>query len=50
MTSAGVRKLVKNLRAPQQKSLRQFGSVPAHWLTPHFVSKDHVTVLDLIKV
>lgn len=50
MTSACLRKLVKKLKALQQKSLRQFGSVPVLWVTLHFLSTDDVIILDLIKI
>lgn len=50
MTSAGLMKLVKKLRALQQKSLRQGGLVPVPWVTLHFLSKEDVIILDLIKV
>lgn len=50
MTSAGLTELVKNLRAFQQKRLRQLGSVPALWVTLRFPSKGDVIILDLIKV
>lgn len=50
MMSAGLVELVKKLKALQQKRLRQFGSVPAPWVTLCFPSKGNVIILDLIKV
>lgn len=50
MTSTGPMKLVKKVKALQQKSLRWFHFVPVPWATLHFLSKDGVIILDLIKV
>lgn len=50
MTPTGLTKLVRKLKALQQKSLRQFRLLPVPWVTLHFLHKDDVIVLDLIKV
>lgn len=39
MMSFGLMKLLKKLKALQQKNLRQFALVPVPWVTLHFLSK-----------
>lgn len=50
MMFAALVELVKELKALQQKRLRQFGSVPAPWATLPFPRKGNIIILDLIKV